>query len=235
MKNGVYWRRKRRFVCYNFAKCEYCDGSTPISYTIPQFIYQQDGAPPHFRHDVRRYLNDTLPHRQIGHASEDDSPLLPWPPRSHDLTPCEFFIWGYVKYHVLVPVMPSIYQSCDKRLSMQSLELTIRCWYVYGRSYIIGSMSAESPTVGIWNTCKVRTETLRDSLSSGTNLSSISAMVTDLQTHETPEGLLTCSVCVCVYIQGCHTSGFSRTCPLLQGSVRADFFEFGEMSGFLDK
>ena len=55
-------------------------------------------------------------------------------------------------------------------------------------------MPAESPTVGIWKTCKVCTETLRDTLSSGTNLSSMSAMVTDLQTHETPEGLLTCPV-----------------------------------------
>ena len=77
---------------------------------------------------------------------------------------------------------------------MQSLVLTIRCRYVYGRSWIIGSMSTESPTVGIWNTCKVCTETLRDTLSSGTNLSSISAMLTDLQTHETPEGFLTCPV-----------------------------------------
>ena len=77
---------------------------------------------------------------------------------------------------------------------MQCLVMTIRCWYVYGRSWIIGSMSVESPRVGIWYTCKVRTETLRDTLSSGTNLSSMSAMVTDLQTHETPEGLLTCPV-----------------------------------------
>ena len=33
-----------------------------------------------------------------------------------------------------------------------------------------------------------------DTLSSGTNLSSMSAMVTHLQTHETPDGLLTCHV-----------------------------------------
>ena len=47
---------------------------------------------------------------------------------------------------------------------------------------------------GIWKSCKVCTETLRDNLSSGTNLSSMSDMVKDLQTHETPEGLLTCPV-----------------------------------------
>ena len=101
------------------------------------------------------------------------------PPSSPDLSPCEFFLWGYVKDHVFLSLCPSIQQSCDKGLSMQSLVLTIRCWYVYGRSWIIGWMSAESPTVGMWNTCKV----CRDTLSSGTNLSSMSAMVTDLQTH----------------------------------------------------
>ena len=47
---------------------------------------------------------------------------------------------------------------------------------------------------GHMETCKVCTETLKDTLSSGTNLSSMSATVTDLQTHETPEGLLTCPV-----------------------------------------
>ena len=107
------------------------------------------------------------------------------PPKLPDLSPCEFFLWGYVKDHVSPPLYPSIQQSCDKGLSMQSLLLTFRCWYMYGRSWIIGSMSAESPTVGIWKTCKVCTKTLRDTLSSGTNLFSMSAMVTDLQTHET--------------------------------------------------
>ena len=28
------------------------------------------------------------------------------PPRSPDLTPCDFFLWGYVKDHVFVPPMP---------------------------------------------------------------------------------------------------------------------------------
>ena len=58
-------------------------------------------------------------------------------------------------------------------------------------------MSAESPTVGIWNTCKVCTETLRDTLSSSTTLSLKSAMVTDLQIHQTPEGPFDLP-CICV-------------------------------------
>ena len=82
----------------------YCDGTTPMSFTVPQLIYQQDGTPPDFDYDVRGYLNGTLPHRWIGRASQDDSPLLSWPPRSPDLTPCVFFLWGHVKDHVFIPL-----------------------------------------------------------------------------------------------------------------------------------
>ena len=32
--------------------------------------------------------------------------LLPWPPRSPDLTPCDFLLWGYVNDDVFVPPMP---------------------------------------------------------------------------------------------------------------------------------
>jgi len=29
------------------------------------------------------------------------------PPRSPDATPCDFFLWGYVKYQVYVPPLPT--------------------------------------------------------------------------------------------------------------------------------
>ena len=29
------------------------------------------------------------------------------PPRSPDATPCDFFLWGYVKDHVYVPPLPA--------------------------------------------------------------------------------------------------------------------------------
>ena len=37
------------------------------------FIYQQDGAPPHWRLTVRAFLNDNLPRKWIGCASGEDS------------------------------------------------------------------------------------------------------------------------------------------------------------------
>jgi hypothetical protein len=65
-------------------------------------IPQQDGAPPHFRRELRSHLNETLPHRWIGHGSDDDM-FLKWPPRSPDLTQLDFYFWGYVKDKVYVP------------------------------------------------------------------------------------------------------------------------------------
>lgn len=74
---------------------------------LNDFIFQQDGCPAHFHNEVRRYLNTTLPRRWIGRASEEDQQLLLWPPRSPDLTPCDFFLWGYVKDKVFTPPMPN--------------------------------------------------------------------------------------------------------------------------------
>nr|CAH7762191.1 unnamed protein product [Callosobruchus chinensis] len=62
--------------------------------------FMHDGAPPHFRREVRDYLNVTFPNRWIGR----NGPVA-WPPRSPDLTPCDFFLWGEMKrlvYHTEV-------------------------------------------------------------------------------------------------------------------------------------
>ena len=59
-------------------------------------IFMQDGAPPHWGTNVRDWLNENLEDRWIGRGS----PNMPWPPRSPDITPCDFFLWGYVKSKV---------------------------------------------------------------------------------------------------------------------------------------
>jgi hypothetical protein len=56
-----------------------------------EFIFQQDGAPPHCHMGVREYLNGNLPGRVIGRASAADI-FCTWPPRSLDLTVCDFFL-----------------------------------------------------------------------------------------------------------------------------------------------
>jgi hypothetical protein len=59
-------------------------------------------------HDiVRGHLSDQLPQQWIGRAATGYQELMRWPPRSPDRTPCDFFLWGFIKYHVSVPPLPA--------------------------------------------------------------------------------------------------------------------------------
>ena len=58
----------------------------------PTIIIQKDGAPPHWGLHVREFLNETFPDRWTGR----DGPI-PWLPHLPDITPLDFFLWGYVK------------------------------------------------------------------------------------------------------------------------------------------
>lgn len=61
-------------------------------YSRQQLWFQHDGAPSHSSISVRNYLNQRFPRRWIGRGGQ-----IIWPPRSPDLTPLDFFLWGYVK------------------------------------------------------------------------------------------------------------------------------------------
>lgn len=58
-------------------------------------IYQQDGAPSHYGRVVQDWLNEKYPNRWIGR----NGPIA-WPPRSPDLTPLDFYVWGFLKDEV---------------------------------------------------------------------------------------------------------------------------------------
>ena len=49
------------------------------------------------------FLDATFPNRWIGRESQ-----TPWPPRSPDITPLDFFLWGYVKDKVFSTPVPDI-------------------------------------------------------------------------------------------------------------------------------
>lgn len=57
--------------------------------------FQHDGAPPHVTRPVRQWLRENFGDRWIGRLGPQA-----WPPRSPDLTPLDFFLWGYVKERV---------------------------------------------------------------------------------------------------------------------------------------
>jgi hypothetical protein len=43
--------------------------------------------------------------------------LTCWPPRSPDLTPCDLFLWGYVKDNVFVPPVPVTLDDLKQRIT----------------------------------------------------------------------------------------------------------------------
>jgi hypothetical protein len=51
----------------------------------PNVLLQQDGAPLHWAPVVREFLDMHYPGRWVGRDG-----LIPWPPRSHDITPLDF-------------------------------------------------------------------------------------------------------------------------------------------------
>ena len=57
--------------------------------------WMQDGAPCHRSRIVTRALQGRFENRFVS-LNQD----IEWPPRSPDLTPCDFFLWGYLKQKV---------------------------------------------------------------------------------------------------------------------------------------
>ncbi|KAL4130992.1 hypothetical protein QTP88_008352 [Uroleucon formosanum] len=82
--------------------------------TRERMFFQQDGAPAHNAIIVRRHLDQIFPNRWIGTFD-----VIPWPARSPDLTPLDFFLWGYLKTVVYAdsPVnlqdLKKIQAACD--------------------------------------------------------------------------------------------------------------------------
>ena len=61
-------------------------------YVYINYYFQQDGAPVHFHIDVRNYLNKEFPRGWAGRVEP-----IEYPPRSSDLTPLDFYLWGVLK------------------------------------------------------------------------------------------------------------------------------------------
>ncbi|GBM40079.1 hypothetical protein AVEN_23166-1 [Araneus ventricosus] len=64
------------------------------------FIIMQDGAPPHFHHEVQQYLYDTT------------------------LTPCDFYLWGYIKDSVYVAAIPATLRDLRDRIVTERSSIT---------------------------------------------------------------------------------------------------------------
>jgi len=50
-------------------------------------------------------------------AGKNDQVCCKWPPRSPDLTVCDFFLWGYVKDRVYLPPLPATGDELQERIT----------------------------------------------------------------------------------------------------------------------
>ncbi|GFX76842.1 DUF4817 domain-containing protein [Trichonephila clavipes] len=62
------------------------------NHDVQELWFQQDGATCHTARATIDLLKDTFGDRLISHFGP-----VNWPPRSCDLTPLDYFLWGYVK------------------------------------------------------------------------------------------------------------------------------------------
>ena len=86
----------------------------------------QDGAPPHFSCFVTDVLNERFPDAWIGR----DGPI-PWPPRSPDLSPLDFCLWGYFKNIVYAEKIRNIQHLQDRitsAIETVTRDITQKTW-----------------------------------------------------------------------------------------------------------
>ncbi|GFV90113.1 uncharacterized protein TNCV_4378291 [Trichonephila clavipes] len=81
------------------------------NHDVQELGFQQDGATCHTARATIDFLKDTFGDRLISRFGP-----VNWPPRSCDLTPLDYFLWGYVKSLVYA----------DKPQSLDHLEDNIR-------------------------------------------------------------------------------------------------------------
>lgn len=92
----------------------------------PGTIFQQDGAPPHYSNIVRTSLNERFPDSWIGRGGPTS-----WPPRSPDLTPLDFFLWGFVKdrvYQTPVADLADLRRRIVEVIALVTPEMLSRVW-----------------------------------------------------------------------------------------------------------
>ncbi|UYV78452.1 hypothetical protein LAZ67_16001449 [Cordylochernes scorpioides] len=65
----------------------------PFLQVLSEITFMQDGGPPHISRCAKQLLKDTFGENRVISRHF----IHQWPPRSPDLTPCDFWLWGYIK------------------------------------------------------------------------------------------------------------------------------------------
>ncbi|GFU59872.1 hypothetical protein TNCV_4726391 [Trichonephila clavipes] len=105
------------------------------NHDVQELWFQQDGATCHTARATIDLLKDTFGDRLISRFGP-----VNWPPRSCDLTPLDYFLWGYVKSLVYA----------DKPQTLDHLEDNIRCVIADVRPIFRIKISCESNNTSLF-------------------------------------------------------------------------------------
>lgn len=83
-----------------------------------KIVFQQDGCPAHFDRRVRALLDQNFPNSWIGRRGPRE-----WCPRSPDLAPCDYFLWGYLK-SVIYRTPPASLEDLKNRIKKACEDIT---------------------------------------------------------------------------------------------------------------
>jgi len=91
--------------------------------TQQQMFYQHDGVPPYFSEVLRQYLNHKFPNHWIGRGVAQN-----WPPRSPDLNPLDYHVWGYMKAMVYAHKVNTEKNFSSEFSELQEASTTLLCF-----------------------------------------------------------------------------------------------------------
>ncbi|GFU80284.1 uncharacterized protein TNCV_3520611 [Trichonephila clavipes] len=117
-------------------------------WSVLELWFQQDGATCHTARATIDLLKDTFGDRLISRFGP-----VNWPPRSCDLTPLDYFLWGYVKsliyavshkrltiwkttFALLLPIYGNKCWKSHRKLDVQTGLHSSEPWQSYARNHI---------------------------------------------------------------------------------------------------
>ncbi|GFW96067.1 uncharacterized protein TNCV_957811 [Trichonephila clavipes] len=110
------------------------------NHDVQELWFQQDGATCHTARATIDLLKDTFGDRLISRFGP-----VNWPPRSCDLTPLDYFLWGYVKSLVYAD-KPQTLDRLEDNIRPQMLEKVIENW-MSRLDYIRASRGSPMPDI----------------------------------------------------------------------------------------
>ena len=95
----------------------------------------------HWSHDTHQADSPILAKRVPALHCQWLQQLLLFVPLAHpDLTPRDFFLWGFVKRLVYVPPILRDVDKLKARITKITQSLTMQCWDAFGKNWPVGLM-----------------------------------------------------------------------------------------------